>query len=173
MIFSRVQITDAALLRDFAEHTFRAAYEDKNNADDFQDYCEKAFTLQQVESEISHPQSAFWFVRIDNDLVAYLKLNFGHHQPQLQSDRTVQVERIYVAPAFQGRKIGEKALSFAREQALSAGAEWLWLSVWQANPPAVRFYERCGYEIFGVETFVVGKDEQLDWLMKLEVGGEK
>ena len=173
MVITRVQMSDAALLRDFAERTFRLAYEDQNDPDDFRDYCEKNFPLSAIEAEILHPHSAFWLAHLDDRLVAYIKLNFDEHPPELHSDRTVQVERIYVDPAFQRRKIGEQMLDFAYEQARLAGAEWLWLSVWQANPPAVRFYERCGYQIFGTEVFVVGKDEQLDWLMKREVRSEK
>ncbi len=169
MTITRVQISDAELLRSFAEHTFRVAYEANNNPHDFKAYCEQAFSLIQVKAEIAHPFSAFWFAHIGEQLVAYLKLNFDHHPPELNSRNTVQVERIYVEQAMQGRRIGEKMLLFAHEQAAIAGAEWLWLSVWQANPPAVRFYERCGYQIFGTETFVVGTDAQLDWLMKKAV----
>ncbi len=169
MRISRVQITDAALLRDFAERTFREAYEHLNNPEDFQAYCEKAFDPAQLASEIQHAHSTFWLASLDGQPVAYLKLNFDRHPPELDSQRTVHVERIYVDAPFQGRKIGEQLLDFAHEKAREAGAEWLWLSVWQANPPAVRFYERCGYEIFGEETFWVGEDGQLDWLMKKRV----
>lgn len=165
MTITRVQTADAELLRDFAERTFRVAYEDKNNADDFQAYCERHFSLDHILTEIAHPHSAFWFAFLDEQLVAYLKLNFDHHPPELNSDRTVQIERIYVEPALQGQKIGEKMLVFAQEQARLAGAEWIWLSVWSANPPAIRFYERNGYTILGTETFVVGTDAQMDWVM--------
>ena len=64
MFISRVQMTDAALLRDFAERTFREAYEDLNNPQDFQAYCEKAFDLAQLEAEIRHPHSTFWLAAI-------------------------------------------------------------------------------------------------------------
>ena len=169
MTFTRVQTTDAELLRFFAERTFRLAYEDKNDPGDFKAYCDQYFSLEQILAEIEHPHAAFWFAWNGEQLVAYLKLNFDHHPPELNSHRTVQIERIYVEPDVQGRGIGQKLLLFAQEQAKTKGAEWLWLSVWQANPPAVRFYERNGYEIFGTETFVVGTDEQLDWLMKKQV----
>jgi ribosomal protein S18 acetylase RimI-like enzyme len=166
LYFTRVQTADAELLRSFAERTFRLAYEDNNNPEDFKAYCDQYFSPEQVLAEITHPHSAFWFAWLDGQLVAYLKLNFDHHPPTLNSQNTVQIERIYVEPTLQGRGIGQKLLSFAQAQAKIACAEWLWLSVWQANPPAVRFYERCGYEIFGTETFVVGADAQLDWLMR-------
>lgn len=169
MTITRVQMADAPVLRAFAERTFRIAYEADNHPPDFKAYCDHAFQLEQIEAEIRYPHAAFWFAYLDEQLVAYLKLNFDQHPPELNSLHTVQVERIYVEPAMQGRRIGEKMLLFAEEQAKLVGGEWLWLSVWQANPPAVRFYERCGYQIFGTETFVVGTDAQVDWLMKRQV----
>lgn len=169
MIIKRVQATDAPQLRDFAEYTFRVAYEDQNNAEDFKAYCDKYFSLQYIEEEIAHPQSAFWLAFLDDTLVAYIKLKFDQHSPELNSSKTVKLERIYVAPAFQGQRIGEKMLLFAEDQARFAGADWIWLSVWKANPPAIRFYERCGFTIFGTEIFVVGDDAQEDWMMGKEL----
>jgi diamine N-acetyltransferase len=78
----------------------------------------------------------------------------------------VQLERIYVLPGFQGQQIGSKLLEFAEKQALNNGAEWIWLTVWEHNPDAQRFYERHGYELFGTEIFTIGNDDQTDLLMR-------
>jgi len=164
-----VESPELETLRTFAEHTFRVAYEHSNDPVHFKNYCDISFTLQQFRKEWEHPGSKFWFALLEDQLAAYLKLNFDHHPPELKSASTVQVERIYVAPDLQGRRIGEQLLDFAQEQARLIGADWLWLSVWQANPPALRFYERCGYEIFGTEVFQVGDDAQLDWLVRKKV----
>lgn len=169
MTITRVQVGDADRLRAFAEHTFRVAYEAQNNAEDFKAYCDEYFSPEHILAEISHPHSTFWFAWIDEQLVAYLKLDFDQHPAELNSNRTVKIERIYVDPTFQGQKIGAKLLEFAGEQARLSGAEWLWLSVWTANPPAIRFYERNGFTIFGTETFVVGTDKQMDWMMGKEL----
>ncbi len=165
LTITRAQPADLPMLLAFAERTFREAYEHLNNPVDFKLYCDEAFTLEHFGAEMAHPQSAFWLAHIDGQLVAYLKLNFDRCPPELEGERTVHVERIYVDAPFQGRRIGEKLLDFAHEQARSVGANWLWLSVWQANPPAVRFYERCGYEICGPEYFQLGDDPQLDWVV--------
>ena len=74
---------------------------------------------------------------------------------------------------MQGRKIGEHLLDFALEQAIANQAELIWLSVWQANPPALRFYERFGYEIFDTKIFWLGDEAQTDWLVKKIVTSNK
>lgn len=169
MQLERAQLADLEALRAFAEYTFRAAFEASNDPERFGQYCSAAFSAEQFAREMAHPYSAFWLLRDQGELIAYLKLNFDRHPSELNSQRTVQVERLYVAPARQGQKIGEKLLDFAREQALLHQTEWLWLSVWQENPPAVRFYERCGYAIFGTKVFVLGDEIQTDWMMGKKV----
>lgn len=169
MLVSKVEIDGLDTLRSFAERTFRIAFEPYNDPVRFEEYCQKAFSTEQFRKEMEHPESSFWWAWEGDTLAAYLKLNFDKHPQGLSSSQTVQVERLYVEPGLQGRRLGERMLDFAFEKATERGVEWLWLSVWQENPPAVRFYERCGYEIFGTKTFWLGEEAQTDWLMKKKV----
>ena len=162
-------LSDIELLRDFAERTFRVAYEADNDPEHFNNYCKEAFTTAQLRREMEHPHSAFWLGWLGDHLVAYLKLNFDQQPAFMLGESMVQVERIYIDPDYQGRGLGEKMLQLAEDQARQAHATWIWLSVWQKNPRAIRFYERCGYDICGTEIFEVADDPQLDWVMKKKV----
>jgi ribosomal protein S18 acetylase RimI-like enzyme len=53
----------------------------------------------------------------------------------------------------------------ALEQARRRGAAVLWLGVWERNPRAIRFYEKCGFADAGSQTFVLGSDPQTDRIM--------
>ncbi len=169
MLITPVLFAELPQLLLFAEHTFRVAFEHDNNPTDFKIYCDEAFTPHQFQEEWSNTQSKFFFGRIDDQVVAYLKLNFDKQPHELDGQQTVQVERLYVAPNRQGQGLGVQMLNFAYQEAQNIGANWIWLSVWQVNPPALRFYERCGYEVFGTETFQIGNDPQIDWLVKKPV----
>ena len=169
MHLSKASVRDLEVVRAFAEHTFRFAFQSSNDPERFEAYCARAFSEEQFSAELEHPSSSFWLAWEDHKLVAYLKLNFDQHPEVLGGKNTVQVERLYVEPSMQGRKIGEKILEFAYDQARALGAKWIWLSVWQDNPPALRFYERCGYEIFGTKTFWLGDEAQTDWLVRKSV----
>ena len=146
---SKAQISTLEMLRSFAERTFRTAYAAENDPVRFEEYCEKAFSTAQFRVEFEHPDSEFWLAWEAETLVGYLKLNYDEQPEALVGKKTVQVERIYVDPLFQGRRYGEKLMDFVFQQAVAKDAEWVWLGVWQANPAALRFYERCGFEIFG------------------------
>ncbi len=156
---------DLPLLRAFAERTFREAFEMDNDPVRFDAYCQAAFSSAQFQKELLDPAAQFWLAWEGVELAAYLKLNFADHAPQLKSQRTVKVERLYVDSGFQNRGIGALLLDFAAEQAQIQAASHLWLSVWQARPRSIRFYERCGFAIFTEEVFWLADEAQMDWLM--------
>lgn len=159
-----------------AERTFREAWQAQNDPVHFEDYCRTHFTLERFAAEMAAPDARFYFALQENTPVAYLKLNIGQlpgasarlEQP-LWPGKPVQIERIYVDAPWQGRGLGKHLLAFAEEQTRQVSATWLWLSVWQEAPRAVRFYEKNGFRIFGTETFWVGADPQPDWVMRKPV----
>ncbi len=157
------------LLLEFAEKTFRAAFEAMNDPEDFNQYCRKAFTRDKFLEEMQSGQSDFWLGWVEGELAAYLKLNFDTHTDAVPSGKTLQIERLYVDPGFQDRGYGATLLEFCQEQAKIAGAECIWLTVWQMNPRAVRFYERHGYVSCGTKVFQLGDDPQVDWVMRKEL----
>ncbi|MEQ1746689.1 MAG: GNAT family N-acetyltransferase [Saprospiraceae bacterium] len=169
------QITSADLpaLRDLAEQTFRDAWQQMNEPEPFEAYCREHFTIKKLAAELAAPDSEFYFAVLDEQPVAYLKLNLKRNpHPDAPKDWTgtpLQIERIYVRQDAQGQRIGERLLGFTENRARETGAVWVWLSAWQKSPRTIRFYEKNGYEIFGVETFWVGDDPQPDWLLRKRV----
>ena len=158
-------LADIERLLFFAERTFRIAYQADNDPVEFEAYCAQAFTVDQFRQEMENPHAEFWLGEGEGQLMAYVKLNYQAPHETLPGLQCAQVERIYVAPEAQGKGIGAALLDFSCEKALTFGNDTLWLSVWQKNPRAVKFYERCGFEICGTEIFDVGNDPQLDWVM--------
>jgi hypothetical protein len=49
------------------------------------------------------------------------------------------------------------------------GSTVVWLGVWEANPCAVAFYRKWGFEVVGEQIFPVGKDAQRDLVMRREL----
>ncbi|HRI62513.1 MAG TPA: GNAT family N-acetyltransferase [Saprospiraceae bacterium] len=166
-----VKLSEVAILRDLAETTFRDAWQDQNAPEEFEAYCREHFTLEKLGVDLSTPGTEFYFAWIGEQPAAYLKLNFNRapNAPGDFAGEAVQLERIYVLQDFQSQRIGERLLRFSEERTRQVGATWLWLSVWQKSPRSIRFYEKNGFEIFGVETFWVGNDPQPDWLMRKKV----
>ncbi|NND10262.1 MAG: GNAT family N-acetyltransferase, partial [Flavobacteriaceae bacterium] len=49
------------------------------------------------------------------------------------------------------------------------GASSLWLGVWEKNLKAIEFYKRHGFTKFGEHPYLIGEDEQYDWMMRLDL----
>src|SRR5579872_2705959 len=100
-----VRLFDVDTLLVLSRKTFYDAFEHLNNPDDFEAYTSKAFTRDQLLSEIGNPDSAFYFAVIDNEPVGYIKLNYRDAQAEFREPDGVEVSRIYILASQQGKKI--------------------------------------------------------------------
>ncbi len=148
--------------------TFTHAFENQNDPKDFQAYLTKAFSKEQLLSELKDPNTSFYFVSHRGTPVGYFKTNIFEAQNELQEPEGMELERIYVNSLFQGKGIGLRILSFVESLAQKEGKTYLWLGVWEHNTKAIRFYERYGYMKFDTHPYYIGNDEQTDWLLKKE-----
>jgi len=162
----KVYQSDIDTLLTLSRKTFYDAFEHLNNPDDFEAYTSKAFTREQLLSEINNPNSEFYFAMLDDEAVGYIKLNYRDAQAEFRDTDAVEVSRIYVLASQQGKKIGNHLLDFAINKAIEDKFNYIWLGVWEHNLAAQRFYGRNGFVKVGSHEFVVGKDVQTDFLMK-------
>ena len=161
-----VTLADIDLLAAISRETFYTAFAHLNNANDMEAYAAKSFTHQQLVQECNTPGSRFYFATVDNLIAGLMKLNTGAAQNEFKDMNSLEVERLYVLAAYQGRQIGRQMLEFALKWALSQRHEFMWLGVWEHNVNAIRLYERMGFILCGSHDFMLGNDRQTDLLMK-------
>ena len=166
-----VKLTEADLdeLRDISISTFYDSFILHNTEENMQLYINNFLSPEKLSEELANPCSAFYFAKINDKAIGYLKLNWGKAQTDLHDGNGLEIERIYVVKELRGRNTGQllfkKALQLAREY----GFGHLWLGVWEKNTGAIKFYERNGMVKFGTHPFMLGEDLQTDHLMKMEV----
>ena len=163
------KLTDLEQLIELSKSTFKEAFEKDNNPLDFQNYIEKAFARKTLEREMTNKDTQFFFVYDKKNVVAYFKLNIGNAQTDVKLNESMELERIYVLPQYQGAGLGEHILSKVKKMALLQHKTMLWLGVWEKNERAIRFYQRQGFEKFATHPYFIGQDEQTDWLMRFEL----
>jgi ribosomal protein S18 acetylase RimI-like enzyme len=130
-------------------------------------YLEEAFSIEKLTDEFNNKNAEFYFAAIDEKIVGYLKLNFGKSQTELQDDKGLEIERIYVMKEFQGNQVGQLLYNKALEIAQEKNSKFIWLGVWEHNSRAINFYKKNGFVEFDKHTFKLGNDEQIDIMMKL------
>lgn len=156
-------------LVDLGRTTFVQTYAKDNSVDNMIEYLDEHFNLNQLASELNNPNSFFYLAEKENEYVGFLKLNTGDAQTEETEAAAFEVERIYVLKKFQGQRIGKLFMDKAIKVAKAHEAPFVWLGVWEENPKAIGFYEKCGYKAFGTHTFTIGDDDQTDIMMKLKV----
>jgi len=116
--------------------------------------------------QVADPQRLNLLLEREGELAGHAQLRFGGATPApVQPLPAAEIARFYVDTAFHGRGLAQEMMAEARRLASARGARSLWLSVWQEQPQAIRFYEKEGFRIAGTLVFKVGDDPKDDWLM--------
>lgn len=163
----RVTLQDVAELQKIGRETFLETFGSVNTEANMQQYLAEGFSVEKLTAELSHPQSDFYFAKQDRMTIGYLKLNMGAAQTELQDDKSLEIERIYVLSCFHGKSIGQQLYTHALQIAREHHMESVWLGVWEENPRAIAFYRKNGFLPFGQHVFRLGDDVQTDVMMRL------
>lgn len=162
-------IADLEIIRNISIRTFVETFASANSPENIEIYLAQNFNGEQLRNELVEVESAFFIAWNDDEAVGYLKVNFGTSQTELKDPLAMEVERIYVLDAVQGRKIGFQLFQYAIALAKAARSEYLWLGVWEQNKKALDFYKKIGLNKFSNHKFILGNDVQTDLLLKLEL----
>jgi ribosomal protein S18 acetylase RimI-like enzyme len=156
-------------LQKISKETFVEAFSNQNSEENMRKYLDENLSTQQLRNELLNSESSFYFARIDEKIIGYLKVNFGKAQTDFKEDDSIEIERVYVLSEFQEKEVGKKLLDKAIEISSEKNAKSVWLGVWEKNYKAIRFYHKNGFVEFGKHPFVLGDDIQTDILMKLKL----
>jgi ribosomal protein S18 acetylase RimI-like enzyme len=173
----RATAADAPALSRLAAATFRETFAGDNTPDDIEHYITAAFTPEQQAIEIADSSSTVLLAERQDDrgrteLVGYAHVVSGDVPESVPGVAPLELKRIYVAKAWQGRRVAQALMDASIEAARARGARTLWLGVWERNPRAVAFYVKYGFARVGEHTFVLGQDRQTDWLFARPIGDD-
>jgi ribosomal protein S18 acetylase RimI-like enzyme len=160
------RISDIDLLQNIGRLTFSETFSSVNNPEDMARYLEDSFSIEKLMAELSDQNSYFYFAMLGDQVIAYLKLNVGASQTELKDNKALEIERIYVLKAYQGKKVGQLLYDQAIHVAKQKKAAYVWLGVWEENLSAISFYKKNGFVEFDKHIFRLGNDEQTDVMMK-------
>lgn len=162
----KVEAEEVIALQKIAKQTFSETFSEINSEENMIKYEQESLSSEKLSSELANPDSLFYFATDSDQVIGYLKVNFGKAQSELQNPNAMEIERIYVLKDYHGQKIGqllyEQAIAIAQE----SKSQYVWLGVWEENHKALRFYQKNGFFAFDKHIFRLGNDEQTDILMK-------
>lgn len=159
----------ADMISELAVATFYETYAAFNTASDMLLYTQQHYTAAQIIEELKQPDVQYFLAFADDKPAGFAKLRNIKQPEFLQNTRNIEIERIYVLNQFQKMRIGKALIEYCMNFARENSWEVIWLGVWQQNKQAILFYEKNGFEKFGTHNFLLGKDLQTDWLMKMKL----
>lgn len=162
----RITTADICLLQEIGRQTFTETFAAVNTEENMASYLDENFSPERLTAELNNENSEFYFAVLENEVIGYLKLNFGDAQNELKNSNALEIQRIYIKQAFQGKKVGQLLYEKAIETAKQKNVGYVWLGVWEHNTKAIRFYQKNGFVEFDKHIFQLGDDKQTDIMMK-------
>ena len=163
--FQVCTLADVEALKAVSLSTF-LIFKPYNKVENYDSYVNEAFSTEQLSREIQNPDSLFYFIKLENKVIGYFKLNKGKAQQEDFGEDSVELQRLYLEKEYRGRGYGDLMLEKSLEQAKEWKKKFVWLGVWDRNPRAVQFYQENGFEIFSAHNFPFGDELQRDLLLK-------
>lgn len=165
----RINSDKVKQLQKIAKQTFFDTFSPYNTEENMEKYLNEGFTIEKLTAELQNKNSEFYFALYEDEIIGYLKVNFGNAQTELQDENSLEIERIYVAKDFHGKKVGQILYNKALEIAENKNLKYLWLGVWEKNVKAIHFYKKNGFTEFDKHIFRFGNEEQTDLMMRKEL----
>lgn len=169
IIIQKTTLEDLEKLQKIGRITFEETFSESNSEENMRDYLEESFSKEKLTVELRNKDSEFYFAMSNNEVVGYLKINFGESQTELKDSKSLEIERIYVLAKFHGKNVGQILYNKAIEIAKLKDSEYVWLGVWEENLRAINFYMKNGFVEFDKHIFQLGTDKQTDIMMKMKL----
>ncbi|HET9485336.1 MAG TPA: GNAT family N-acetyltransferase [Xanthomonadales bacterium] len=161
---------DAEPLAAFMTRNFLAAYGHCSTAQNVAACVAEHYAAAAQRRQLADPARVNVVGCLDGRIAGHAQLRVGGAAPpDVVPLPAVEIARFYVDLDFHGRGVAQAMMADVRERATALGAASLWLSVWQQQPQAIRFYGKEGFRIAGALVFHVGDDPKDDWLMVARV----
>jgi len=140
-----------------------------------ENYMSNVFGIDTLKTELADDNIQYYVAFINHEPVAFMKINLFSNLPELDMEKGMELDKVYILPQFKGMKIGRKLLDIAFDIAKTNKREICWLSVIDTNKEAITFYEKIGFQYHSKTQLAYPKfKEELRgmWRMYLELAGD-
>lgn len=161
--------SELGALKSVAVASFDKTFGPVNTPANMEFYYATYYSTEQMEKDFAEAGSATFMAWDDVQPAGFVRLRESDEVAATLGPNSVELQRLYVHPDYQGKSIGSMLMQKAMDYARSTGYEWIWLGVWERNFPAQKFYDKWGFEKFAEHIFQMGDDPQTDWLLKRRV----
>lgn len=129
---------EAGIIHQLAHQIYYPTYQNILSRDQMDFMLNKSYTEEALKESMAHDQD-FYLALLDDVHVGFIALK--------EKDVSIlRIEKLYLLPDMQGKKIGSQMIDFARTQGRSRNKSVLELNVNRGNK-AAEFYKKVGFRI--------------------------
>jgi ribosomal protein S18 acetylase RimI-like enzyme len=165
VVFRHAVAEDAEALTEFAARIYYETFAAVNTAENMQAYLASAFTMPQLQSELSDRQAIFILSEADGKLVGYAKLLAAEPPDCVTGEDPIELVRFYIDQSWHGSGLAAALMELCLSEARQRGFRTMYLGVWEKNLRAQAFYRKWKFSRVGEHVFYMGDDPQTDWWM--------
>ena len=157
-------------LRPVARQIFSDTFAHNYDEQAFETYCDRAYKPGGIMSQDFDNPDVEWRVAVfEGAPIGYAKLTPLRAPFETVAEDALEMQQLYVLRAWQGMGIAKRLADWALQAARRKGASELFLTVFDHNERAKRFYSRLGFVEVGRCTFQLGGriDDDRIWRLTL------
>lgn len=159
---------EVAALTNMARSTFASTFT-HYRPEDLNAYLNEYLSFEAIQGELADPTNGFRFILLDGVRTGFLKWQAPttryQDKVQVPGKKPFLLDKLYFLEEYKGQGLGPISLayilSFARYR---AAADFVYLSVWERNYRAQKFYQQAGFRTIGSFRFPVGEAQDLEFL---------
>ena len=164
---------DASLLQALlptARRIFTDTFASLYDREAFEAFCDQVYAVDGSMSKDFSDPAVRWRVAISKgEPIGYAKLTPLRAPALNPSPNALELQQIYVLSDWHGTGVAQELMAWVISTASGLGSEELYLTVFDHNDRAKRFYGRCGFHEVGRCTFTLGDriDDDRIWCKPL------
>jgi ribosomal protein S18 acetylase RimI-like enzyme len=168
-VIRRAVLQDAANLAVFASRAYATTFGEFTDPEDLDEFLAVTYGIRQQSAEITNNNIQTLIVELEDRIIGYAQIRRGPTPDCILDEASVELWRFYIDNPWQGKGIAQDLMNAAKAVAIELGGQTIWLSVWEENARAIKFYFKNGFRDVGAREFWVGRDCQTDRIMVFDI----
>lgn len=165
IVYRDATADDAAAIGAFAARTFVDTFGHLYPPEDLAAFLAEKYGEAIQRSEMETPLTRYRLALQDGRIAGYVMM--GALDIDVDEPGALELHRLYVDKDMKGRGVAQALTNEVLAWARGRRAPALYLSVWENNERAQRFYRRYGFEHVGEHKFMVGSVADRDFIWRL------
>ena len=161
----RASLSDAPMLTRLMQQAFAGAYASCTRPADLKAHMEINFNEERQRTELTDPPAVTLLASTDGQFIGYAQWRPGPSPACVEAKQPVKLQRLYVLKQYWGTGVAHRLMKSCLTQLSHSSYTTVWLSCWNQNERALKFYRKWGFRRRGTVPFFVGSDRQTDFIL--------